>query len=41
MRTLIAARPWLRVFLLPGYAPDLNPVEMDLPQCGFCRASCA
>jgi len=27
MRELVAARPWLRVFLLPGYAPDLNPVE--------------
>jgi len=24
---LIAARTWLTVFLLPGYAPDLNPVE--------------
>jgi len=27
MRDLIAARTWLTVFLLPGYAPDLNPVE--------------
>lgn len=27
MRTLIAARPWLRAFLLPSHAPDLNPVE--------------
>ena len=27
MRRMIAARPWLRVFLLPAYAPDLNPVE--------------
>jgi putative transposase len=27
MRDLIAARPWLRVYLLPGYAPDLNPSE--------------
>jgi hypothetical protein len=27
MRELIAARPWLRVYLLPGYAPELNPVE--------------
>ena len=27
LRELIAARPWLKVFLLPGYAPDLNPVE--------------
>ena len=27
MRALIAARPWLRVYQLPGYAPELNPVE--------------
>lgn len=27
MRTLIAARPWLRVYTLPAYAPELNPVE--------------
>jgi hypothetical protein len=27
MRELITARPWLRVYLLPGYAPELNPVE--------------
>lgn len=27
MRKLIAARPWLRVFLLPAYAPELNPLE--------------
>ena len=27
MRRLIAARTWLKVVLLPGYAPDLNPVE--------------
>lgn len=27
MRRLIAARPWLRVYLLPAYAPELNPVE--------------
>lgn len=27
MRELIADRPWLRVYLLPGYAPELNPVE--------------
>jgi transposase len=27
MRRMIAARPWLRVFSLPAYAPDLNPVE--------------
>ncbi len=27
MRRLIATRPWLRVYLLPAYAPELNPVE--------------
>jgi DDE superfamily endonuclease len=27
MRALIVARPWLRVYHLPGYAPELNPVE--------------
>jgi transposase len=27
MRELIAARPWLTVFQLPPYAPELNPVE--------------
>ena len=27
MRRLITARAWLTVALLPGYAPDLNPVE--------------
>jgi hypothetical protein len=27
MRALIAARPWLRVYQLPGYAPELNPTE--------------
>jgi transposase len=27
MRRLIAARPWLTVFYLPTYAPELNPVE--------------
>ncbi|WP_322787779.1 transposase [Hamadaea tsunoensis] len=27
MRMLIAARPWLRVYRLPGYAPELNPAE--------------
>lgn len=27
MRALIAARPWLRVYQLPGYAPELNPAE--------------
>ncbi|MFE6164154.1 transposase [Streptomyces sp. NPDC056486] len=27
MRRLIAARPWLTVFQLPPYAPELIPVE--------------
>lgn len=27
MRALIAARPWLRVYQLPAYATELNPVE--------------
>lgn len=27
MRRLTAARPWLRVYQLPSYAPELNPVE--------------
>jgi transposase len=27
MRELIAARPWLKVFQLPPYASELNPVE--------------
>ena len=27
MRRMIAARSWLTMFLLPAYAPDLNPVE--------------
>lgn len=27
MRALIATRPWLRVYTLPSYAPELNPVE--------------
>lgn len=36
MRGLIAEREWLTVFLLPAYAPDLNPVEMSCSQ----RRSC-
>ena len=39
MADLIAARDWLTVYRLPPYAHELNPVEMGLPQCGFCRAS--
>lgn len=27
MRTAITARAWLRVYQLPAYAPELNPVE--------------
>jgi len=27
MKALVAERDWLTVVLLPGYAPDLNPVE--------------
>ncbi|MER6434383.1 transposase [Streptomyces sp900105245] len=27
MRNFVAERPWLTVFLLPAYSPDLNPVE--------------
>jgi hypothetical protein len=32
MRTLIAARRWLRVYQLPGYAPELNPTETFFPR---------
>ena len=39
MRQLIAARSWLTVFQLPAYAPELNPVEMSLPQCELRRSS--
>jgi hypothetical protein len=38
MRELIAARDWLTVFRLPAYAPELNPVEMSLPQCELRRS---
>ena len=27
LRAFTAAQAWLRVFQLPSYAPDLNPVE--------------
>lgn len=27
MRAMIATRPWLRVYNMPPYAPELNPVE--------------
>ncbi len=39
MARLAAARDWLTIYQLPPYAHELNPVEMGLPQCGFCRAS--
>jgi len=40
MKAWLAAQAgWLQAERLPGYAHDLNPIEMGLPQCGFCRAS--
>jgi putative transposase len=33
MKRLIAARPWPTVFLLPGYAPELNPLEGVWSRC--------
>jgi DDE superfamily endonuclease len=33
MKQLIAARTWLTVFLLPAYAPELNPMEGVWSQC--------
>jgi transposase len=39
LRAFTSAQAWLQVFRLPAYAPDLNPVEMSLPQCEF-RRSC-
>ncbi|WP_415925551.1 transposase [Streptomyces sp. ME19-01-6] len=27
MKALVAEREWLTIVLLPGYAPELNPVE--------------
>jgi transposase len=27
LRAFTSAQPWLRVFQLPSYAPDLNPLE--------------
>lgn len=38
LRAFTEAQPWLRVFRLPAYAPELNPVEMGLPWCEFRRA---
>ena len=39
MADLVGARDWLTVFRLPAYAPELNPVEMGLPQCELRRSS--
>jgi hypothetical protein len=39
LRAFITAQAWLQVFQLPSYAPDLNPVEMGLPQCKLRRSS--
>ncbi|MFE9926826.1 transposase [Streptomyces sp. NPDC005774] len=33
MQQLVDARSWLTVFLLPAYAPELNPVEGVWSQC--------
>ena len=39
MRAFTSAHPdWLTVFQLPAYAPELNPVEMGLPQCELRRS---
>jgi hypothetical protein len=39
MRAFIAAHPdWLTEARLPAYAPDLNAVEMSLPQCELRRS---
>ena len=38
LRAFTEAQPWLRVFRLPAYAPDLNPVEGILSKCS--RAVC-
>jgi hypothetical protein len=34
-------KAWLRIYQLPAYAPDLNPVEMSLPQCKLRRSPLA
>ena len=41
LRAFTGAQAWLRVFQLPAYAPDLNPVEMSLPQCELRRSPLA
>jgi transposase len=33
--------PRLELMYGARYSPHDNPVEIGLPQCGFCRASCA
>jgi hypothetical protein len=39
MRGFIQAHPdWLTEVRLPAYAPELNPVEMSLPQCELRRS---
>jgi len=39
MHALIGARSsWLTEVRLPAYAPDLNPVEIGLPQCELRRS---
>jgi hypothetical protein len=38
LRAFTDAQAWLRVFRLPAYAPDLNPVERTLPQCELRRS---
>jgi len=38
LRAFTGAQAWLRVFRLPAYAPDLNPVEMSLSQCELRRS---
>ena len=42
MRAFISSHPgWLAEVRLPAYAPELNPVEMGLPQCELRRSSFA
>jgi hypothetical protein len=40
MQAFTAGRPdWLTVIQMSAYAPELNPVEMGLPQCELRRPS--
>ena len=42
MRAFTTGHPdWLTVIQLPAYAPELNPVEMGLPQCKLRRSPLA